>query len=289
MIEVPTGESTTGDQRSTGLDYSKNSSFVSDHSIGGIYLLPEVSKTDSQLPAPSQVFVSQDSLTLNESRSSSTALGSVLDLSVLNKTSIYREANRIKAKVSSSQAENLKNGLAEITAAYQKPAQKFDNPDCDSIAMSVRHRIRVDTSKVLEIVESEVSANPGCACEIVKVAIKESGADVALVADITEVAITSSPESMRMISQCAIAAMPEALAAVQAVLAKLDQNSGDSNYSAKDSKSGKDAKSGKDGDVRTQITPPEKPADPLDLPPVFFPPIPPPPVYPPPPVTNPNP
>ena len=173
-------------------------------------------------------------------------------------------------------------GLAEISAAYQQPGQKVDSAACSSVAMSVGHRVQIDPSQVLEIVESEISANSNCACEIIKAAIKGSGADPALVGDIAEVAITAAPQSMRMISQCAIAAMPEALSEVQAVLAKLDPNRGDSSYSAKDAKDAKAA-------VASVIAPPDVPPNPLDVPPPFFPPIVPPPYFPPPGVSDPDP
>ena len=122
---------------------------------------------------------------------------------------------------------------------------------------------------MLEVVESEVAANPSCACEIVKTAIKASDADVELVVAIVETSINVAPDSMRIVSQCAIAAMPEAIAAVQALLAKLDPNAGDAAHSAKSSKSAKGSKSAKVAVAATVITP-----NPLDLPPPF-PPVPP--------------
>jgi predicted RecA/RadA family phage recombinase len=193
---------------------------------------------------------------------------------VLREASAYRQADRIRIKVSDEQASGIQSGLAELAAAYREPGRPSDSADCSSVAMSVEQRIKLDLSEVLSIVESEIAANQNCACEIVKTAIKASGADEALVGDITEVAITNAPQSMRMISQCAIAAMPEALASVQAVLAKLDPNSGNT----KSANSGKDAKAA----VASELTPPEEPPDPLDLPPPPFPPLPPPPLPPPP-------
>lgn len=282
MIEVPATKSTSSANKAEGLDYTENSSFASDKSLSGVFQLPEIRKTSADLSETVTVFVNQDALTLGDRHYSVRTVDNVLDLSVLKETSAYRNASKIKIKVSSAQADGIEDGLAEISAAYKKPAQKTDDADCDSVAMSVEHRIRMDSSEVLQIVESEISANANCACEIVKTAIEASGADEALVADITEVAVTAAPGSMRMISQCAIAAMPEALPAVQAVLAKLDPNRGDSTHSAKDAKSGKDA-------VAAAISPPQAPPNPLNTPPISIPPTTPPPTYPPPEVTNPNP
>ena len=259
MIEVPAINSINGSQKTNGLDYPESSSFASDKSFCGALQLPEIKKAKADLYEAVPLFVSQDVSTLGVRYYSARKVNSVLDLSILKESSAYSNARKVKIKVSSAQISGIQNALAEISAAYRKPTKNSETADCESITMSVAHRIKVNTSKALEIVDSEVSANPSCACEIVKTAIQASGADVALVADITEVAITSAPDSMRMISQCAIAAMPEALPAIQAVLAKLDPNRGDSSYSAKDSKSGKDA-------VAAIISPPPAPANPLNLP-----------------------
>ena len=90
-----------------------------------------------------------------------------------------------------------------------------------------------------------------------------------------------------MISQCAIATMPESVAEVQALLARLDPNSGDADvYSSKSSKDSKDATDVKDAKVAAIYAPPIP--NPLDLPPSYPPILPPPPIIPPP-VTNVNP
>jgi hypothetical protein len=282
LIEVSSAKLNQNSSKVEGLESADRPSFASDKSLSGVYQLPTVRKAEGDLAENPPVFVSQDALTLSNRLVSARKTESVLDLSVLREPSAYRNATRVKLKVSDAQASGISAGLKEISAAYTQPGK---SADCASVTMSVEHRIQIDPSQVLEIVESEISANGNCACEIVKIAIKASGADEALVADITEVAITSAPESMRMISQCAIAAMPEALPAVQAVLAKLDPNRGDSSYSAKDSKSGKDAVAA----IASAPTPIPIPPNPINLPPNFIPPIVPPPYLPPSEVTNPNP
>ena len=256
--------SSINSERSVTLDFSEAASFAADKSLSGVFQMPEVRKANAAPLDTVAVFLKQDATTLQDGHRLLRDSESILDLSVLKETSAYRNASRVKLKVSSAQAEGIENGLAEISAAYRKPSDNEDAADCESVTLSVAHRIKVDLSKVLEIVESEVSANPTCACEIVKIAIQASEADVALTADITVVAITAAPDYMRLISQCAIAAMPEALAAIQAVLAKYDPNSGDSSATAKGgSKSGKDA-------VESVVTPPEPPPNPLDLPTPFY-------------------
>ena len=119
--------------------------------------------------------------------------------------------------------------------------------DCLKISLSVKHAVAAEQSKVLEIVATEVGAAPGCSCEIVKAAIQASHAKPATVAAIVETAATAAPEHLRLISQCAVAVAPEALAQVQAVLAKLDPNSGKIGHSAKGVVDAKDAK----GEVAT--------------------------------------
>ncbi len=265
------------------LDSNESTSFASHKQLGGMIHLPEVHKTEADMPESKPVFVKQDALTLSMKQGSKRNLEHLLDLSVLRDVSPYRQADRIKIKVSDVQASGIQSGLAELAAAYREPGRSADSADCPSVATSVEQRIKLDPSLVLEIVDSEITANPNCACEIVKTAIKASGADVSLVGYITETAITSAPQSMRMITQCAIAAKPEALSAVQAILAKLDPNSGDT-YSSKDAKSGKDAK---DASIY-EVSAPEEPPNLLDR---LYPNIPPffPPYFPPPVVTDPDP
>jgi hypothetical protein len=288
LIEAPSAIASNR-AKALSIESGVSASFAADRLLSGILQLPTVRKSKADLSETAPVFVSQDTFTLGLRHSAPRKIENVIDLSILQETSAYHQADRIKLKVSDEQASGIQAGLAELCAAYQKTGQTSDSADCESVGLSVEQRIKMDSSKIFEIVESEVAANPNCACEIIKIAIKDSDADVSLVADIVEVAITASPESMRMISQCAIAAMPDALAAVQAVLAKLDPNSGDSTISSKSSKRGKDAK--------VTITPPPEPPNPLDRLPPFPPlppPLPPPPEPPtplpiPPPVTDPNP
>ena len=108
--------------------------------------------------------------------------------------------------------------------------------DCAIRALSIKAAVSADKSKVLEIVSTDIVSAPGCACEIVKVAIEASNANTEDVAAIVEAAVIAAPEQMRLISQCAVAVAPDALNAVQAVLAKYDPNLGDSGSSSKDAK-----------------------------------------------------
>lgn len=124
---------------------------------------------------------------------------------------------------------------ADPASAAPQPAAD----PCLKLPAQVQARIKEDASKLTEIVADLVTQNPACACEIVKAAIDASKADAKTVAAIVEAAINAAPEHMRLIAQCAIAAAPDALAEVQAVLARLDPNRGESAESSKSAKSAK--------------------------------------------------
>jgi len=243
------------------LDDSSVSRFAEDSSLPGKYEVPALKKAQGQISEGKSVFAAQDALTLNIESTASRNVEAVVDLNVLRNPSPYR-----KVMVSTSggapyeiSADSLQTGLALISAVYRETGKSEKGADCLKVALSVEQRIKLDPAKVLEVVESEVGANPTCACEIVKVAIKASEADVQLVVSIVQTAITVSPDSMRIVSQCAIATMPESIAAVQALLAKLDPNTGDEAVSAKSSKGAKSAK------VASIVSEPGP--SPLDLPP----------------------
>ncbi|MDE0836541.1 MAG: hypothetical protein OSA84_09345 [Akkermansiaceae bacterium] len=208
LLIKPPATSSYDENKAAGLESFETSSFAADRFLSGTFQLPVIQKSKADLSETAPVFVSQDALTLSPHHRSEPNVESVLDLSFIQETSAYRTADRIKLKVSDEQASGIQAGLTQISAAYQQPAQATNSADCPSVTMSVEQRIKIDPSRVLEIVESEVAANPNCACEIVKISINASGADESLVADITEVAITSAPESIWMISQCAIVTPP---------------------------------------------------------------------------------
>lgn len=213
------------------------------------------------------VLVRQDVLTLEVGLTPRRDPSSIVDLRFLSDAgdafdSRFRNTN------------GLSEGLAMLAALYSHPGVPAAATDggCDSRATILTQQAKLDPSRLLELLEKEIAANPGCVCELVKAAILAADADADIVATIVETAILIEPGQMRMISQCAIAANPEALAAVQEVLVRLDPNAGESSTVANSAKS---SKSGK------EIVPPppvQPPADPLDLPPFY--PIPPPPFFP---------
>lgn len=113
--------------------------------------------------------------------------------------------------------------------------------DCIQLSAQVKQLATSQPDAVLELVAKQVAESPSCACEIVKAAIEGSSASATTVAKIVEAAVTAAPEQMRLISQCAVAVAPDAIANVQAVIAKFDPNTGESAYSAKSAKSSKEA------------------------------------------------
>lgn len=235
--------------------------------LPGTYEVPALEKAQGDVSDTSAVFTPQDATTLN-AKSAATArqVDAVVDLDVLRNPSPYR---RVLVSTSGMPTEiatdTLNTGLARISAVYRESGTPEKSSDCLNLSLSVEERVKMDVSKVLEIVETEVSANSNCACEIVKSAIKASEADVEQVVAIVETAITAAPDTMRIVSQCAIAAMPESVTAVQALLARLDPNAGEDGYSSKSAKSAKSSKDAKDSKVASIVAPPIP--NPLDLPP----------------------
>lgn len=183
------------------------------------------------------VIHTRSSTTLEAETVASRQVESVVDLNVLNRPSPYRSIAVGTKTVAEIPAANLGKELAVVSATYRESGTP--GSDCENIALSVEQQARLDPSMVLQTIEKEIGTNANCACEIVKAAIKSSDADVEMVVAIVEVAITAAPESMRMVSQCAIATNPEALPGIQALLARYDSNAGDSGYSSKGAKSAK--------------------------------------------------
>lgn len=207
--------------------------------------VPPTKKAQGNLLDSKPVYSLQSAATLDPKASKREAMDSVVDLNLLRNPSPFRRIANKAASLQRYEIEenSLQRGLAKISAVYRESGKREKSANCQSISLSAEQRIKLDASRVLEIVEAEVGANPTCACEVVKAAISASDANTALVAAIVQTAITSAPEQMRMISQCAIASMPESVTAVQALLAKIDPNAGEAaSYSSKSSKSPSDAK-----------------------------------------------
>lgn len=193
--------------------------------------------TVSEVPA---VFAAQDTVTLEPRVPHRQVVDAVVDLSVLQKASPFRNiATGRPATIVGVETDGIKQDLALISATYRESGRR--ESDCQKLALAVEQRIKLDRSDLLEVLEQEMKSNPACVCEIVKAAVKAAEADPDLVVAIVEAAITTSPESMRVASQCAIASAPEALAGVQALLSRYDANAGESADSAKSSKGGKAA------------------------------------------------
>jgi len=152
------------------------------------------------------------------------------------------------------------------------PALAAEDTDCYELSMTVSKAVTAAPDLVLVTVQKQVAANPACSCEVVKAAIVASEADRQLVGQIVSTAVEAAPENLRIIAQCAIAVAPDALPEVQAVLAQLDPQGGETGSakggyakggSAKGgSAKGGYAKGGKDVVPIVEV----KPASPLDGP-----------------------
>lgn len=180
----------------------------------------------------------QDSLTLERRSVRTLPVSAVVDLSVLQNVSPFRDV--ASGRVGEVDSEGLKQDLDRVSAAYREQGRA--ESDCNQVRLSVETHLKQDPTKFLETVETEITANPSCACEIVKSTIKVMESDVEEVVSIVDVAIHAAPQMMRMISQCAIASSPESLTQVQELLARYDSNAGEAGIDSKSAKSSKDAK-----------------------------------------------
>ena len=239
---------------------------------------PVARKAEAAISENSPLCVVKNSPELDSRINTAVDMTAIIDVDVLREPSIYKNGTK---HLFSGAEENLKASLTLLAATYRQSAKPAGSEDSYEIALSVRQKIKIDPSMVLEIAGDEIAANPSCACEIVRAAIQVTDADTPLVISIVDTAIHAAPESMRMISQCAIASAPESLAAIQALLAELDPNGGESGPSSKSAKSAKNGIKAVVSNTKNTTTP-----NPLDLPPLY--PIPPGPIMPPL-VTNVNP
>ena len=202
-----------------------------------------LTKANGDAQEQSPVFMAQDVANLESRLPGRRDLAAVVDLDLLREPSPFRRlAVSSSAGAPDDAVDGLKSGLALISAVYRESGKTELVADCPGISLAVEQRTKLDPSEVLEFVEAEIAANPSCACEIVKAAIKSSDADIEQVVSIVEVTANAAPETLRIAAQCAIAAVPESLAGVQALLARIEPNGGESGTSAKSAKSSKSAK-----------------------------------------------
>lgn len=193
-------------------------------------------------------YTDQDLITLESLARSGRKVESAVNLDVLRHPSAYRNvASGIAADGFEVPTGNLKQELAIISATYRESGTP--EKSCQYVSLSVGQRVKMERFQMLEIVEAEMLSNPSCSCEIVKAAIQASDANTDEVVSIVEISINAVPEMMRVVSQCAIAAAPESLGAVQALMARYDSNAGDPGYGAKSAKSAKSAKAPMDDEV----------------------------------------
>lgn len=173
-------------------------------------------------------------------------------------------------------------GTSVLPLSHAEPTQV----DCSTVKKQTKSQIVENSSRLLEILTAQISTNSSCACDIVKIAIVTTDPTPEQVASIVEAAADAAPDQLRLIAQCAIAVAPDSLTAVQKIVAKYDQNAGESpsgknterTYSAKE-----DAKGVIPPSPREASSPLDFPVGPdgsgtpeVIIPPFFIPPIAPP-------------
>jgi len=90
--------------------------------------------------------------------------------------------------------------------------------DCGSVGAQVTQEVTAKPENVLAIVSEKISANPSCACEVVKAAIEAVKADKELVGQIVFTAVVAGPTEATSIAECAVAVAPEASENIKAAL-----------------------------------------------------------------------
>lgn len=208
--------------------------------------VPVLTKAHGDPSETSSLIANQDSRTLEPVIASGRKVESVVNLDVLRNPSPFRKV-AVAGSAGMVATEVLRGDLARISATYREAGKASVN--CSDVYLSIEQRVKLDESELLSIVETELKANPDCACEIVKAAIKAIDAEVSEVLQIVEVSILTAPEQTRMISQCAIASAPAAIAGIQSLLARYDANAGEGGGSAKSAKSPESSKDAKAADI----------------------------------------
>lgn len=198
--------------------------------------VPEVKKVQGLPQEPPAEVHNQDTATLDSKRLVEKSGEEIPEMDSIREKSLYHAVVTTgELPVTSVQGALLGNDLQKVSAVYRKTGEQ--ETDCLLISLSVRQRVKREPDSVLQVVDEELRANPGCSCEIVKAAVLETDMEVETVVAIVKVAFEASPANVRLIAQCAIAACPEALAAVQNLLAQYEAKSEEGD-SAKGEKAG---------------------------------------------------
>ncbi len=87
--------------------------------------------------------------------------------------------------------------------------------DCDSIAEDVTISIGRNQDRLLVVLEDALRAHGNCVCEIVSAAVRAADGSQPVISQVVELAVTVKPAMAAEISECASAAAPSLVAAVQ--------------------------------------------------------------------------
>ena len=104
-------------------------------------------------------------------------------------------------------------------------------PDCPAVGAAVETAVKADKSSVLAVVAAKIKETPDCACDVVKAAIRATGASNELTGQIVEAAVRVAPAQYKTIVECAVAVNSDAAAEIRAALQRV--------FGGKDGKSGK--------------------------------------------------
>lgn len=119
-------------------------------------------------------------------------------------------------------------GIALLAAT---PAFAAEAPDCPALGAAVESAVKQDKSTVLAVVAAKIKEAPDCACDVVKAAIRGTGASNELTGQIVEAAVRAAPAQYKTIVECAVAVNSSAAAEIRAALQRV--------FGGKDGKGGK--------------------------------------------------
>ncbi|RYD28165.1 MAG: hypothetical protein EOP87_20055, partial [Verrucomicrobiaceae bacterium] len=126
--------------------------------VPGTYEVPAM-KAAPHFKEGAGIFATQNHGTLGVTGMVPADVADAVDLSTLREPSPFRRA-AMSAGISGTEASasNLPLGLALLAATYSVPADAPGKIPCSELGLSVGQRVKLDPSKILEIVELAITA-----------------------------------------------------------------------------------------------------------------------------------
>ena len=118
--------------------------------------------------------------------------------------------------------------VAALAVGFVSPA--LAETDCEKVSAEFASAVASKPDQLLTLVAEAVAKNETCACEVVQAAIKSVDADKAKVGDIVFTAVSVAPTMATTITECAVAAAPNATSEIKAALKSALSDKGSASY-----------------------------------------------------------